>query len=162
MVNTVAERDVVISGVTLDSVYYSGPNVPGSFLLTNNGTVSSAAALSNFTWGQHSDSQAWFAFDVTVSRPDSNQNTLFKLNNDESGVYNLMAMVSVEWLENGASVNKRMVLEGKSSFSQGSQFTAQVQISNTNQDDKAEVSGSVGVTVPVIAVLASIAFTWLF
>jgi hypothetical protein len=153
LINAYADREVIIAGVTLDGVYYYGPNVTGNFLLTN-GTVSELGSQNNFNWGQHSNSQAWFSLAVTVSKPDSNENTLFKLNNDESGVYNFMALVSVEWIENGASVKKRVALESKS-FNQGSQFSAQVQIANTKQDDAMSMSS-------IIAISSSILFASVF
>jgi hypothetical protein len=153
LINSYAGGQVDISSVTLDGVFYYGPNVPGNFLLTND-TVSELGSQNNFNWGQHSNSQAWFSLAVTVSKPDSNENTLFKLNNDESGVYNFMALVSVEWIENGASVKKRVVLESKS-FNQGSQFSAQVQIANTKKDDAMSMSS-------IVAAYSSILFASVF
>eukprot|EP00029_Vermamoeba_vermiformis_P007311 TRINITY_DN3128_c0_g1_i1.p1 TRINITY_DN3128_c0_g1~~TRINITY_DN3128_c0_g1_i1.p1 ORF type:complete len:1004 (+),score=133.59 TRINITY_DN3128_c0_g1_i1:37-3012(+) len=145
LVNTFSPQ-VVISRVTLDQVYYQGPNVQGHFLLTDGVNVSSRAANNNFTWGQLTSSQLWFSFDVTVSKLISSADTLFKIDNGQSGVYYFMAVVEVEWLlagtpnanvpitlpipsDNSTSpypFKKRMVLQGTAS--QGSQFTAELQI----------------------------------
>jgi hypothetical protein len=147
LVNTFSPQ-VVISRVTLDQVYYQGPYVQGHFLLTDGVNVSSRASHNNFTWGQLTSSQLWFSFDVTVSKLSTSDDTLFKINNGQSGVYSFMAVVEVEWLLPGTPTanvpitlpvpapsynsaspypfKKRMVLQGTAS--QGSQFTAQVQI----------------------------------
>ncbi len=147
--------EVDISSVTLNAIYYYGPNVPGQFLLTND-SVTYLGAVNNFTWGQRSSSQAWFSIDVTVSAPDSNEDTLFKLNKGEVGVYNFVAIVEVEWTPESATPNalptpvssnspnpfkKRMALQGTLSR-QGSQFTSQVQIDGTKTQNEDAVSGS--------------------
>jgi len=129
--------------VTLDSVYYQGQNVPGHFLLANGSTMSYRAYHSNFTWGQHSNSQVWFSLSVTVSSPSENDDTLFKLYNGQDGIYSFLAVVDVEWVLVGSPstgpvsppfnstssfpFKKRMTLQGAAT-TQGSQFTTQVQI----------------------------------
>eukprot|EP00029_Vermamoeba_vermiformis_P012604 TRINITY_DN746_c0_g1_i1.p1 TRINITY_DN746_c0_g1~~TRINITY_DN746_c0_g1_i1.p1 ORF type:complete len:921 (-),score=86.05 TRINITY_DN746_c0_g1_i1:34-2796(-) len=156
--------EVDIAKVSVDAIYFYGPNVPGHFLL-NNGTISSLGALNNFTWGQYSSTQAWFSIDVTVSPPGSNENTLFKLNNGESGVYNFVAIVEVEWTPDSTTphalptpvsspsnrVKKRVVLQGTLPR-QGAQFSAQVQIGTRKDDD---VSGSSFLTISTMALLLS-------
>ncbi len=151
LVNTNSPQ-VVISHVTLEQVYYQGPNIAGHFLLTNGGNVSSRAAHNNFTWGQLSSSQLWFSFDVTISKLASYEDTMFKLDNGQSGVYSFTAIVEVEWMLDGTPTanapitlpsplpsynstypyqfKKRVALQG--TLSQGSQLNAEVQITGTS------------------------------
>ncbi len=149
MINAYSSR-VSLSKVTLESVYYYGPNINFQYLLFN-GNQTDIAMSSNFVSGSMGSSQAWFGLDVSVSTPQSGDNTLFKLYQGQNGVYNFVAVVDVEWFVANSSSSvtpvgppvelsnqptdpgapftfkKRMALQGSVS-NQGSQFTAQVQI----------------------------------
>ncbi len=136
-------------------MYYYGPNVNYQYLYYNT-SLTNVAIANNFSTGSSGSSQAWFGLDISVSTPNSGDNsTLFKLYQGQNGVYNFVAIVDVEWfVTNGSSsvtpvapvvpvgpstpsttsnstapvaFKKRMVLAGSVS-NQGSQFTAQVQI----------------------------------
>lgn len=109
-------------------MYYYGPNVGFQYLFYDN-NVTSAAQSNNFNWGSLGASQAWFSIDVSVSTPQSSDNTLFKLYQGQNAVYNFVAYVDVQ--SNGTnaptSFKKRMTVQS-SGANQNSQFTAQVQI----------------------------------
>jgi hypothetical protein len=151
--------EVDIARVTVDAIYYFGPNRPGQFLLSN-GTTSSLGSSNNFAWGQYSNTQAWFSIDVTVSPVNSSANTLFKLNDGESGVYSFIAIVEVEWRPDSATpasspsnpLKKRVALQGTLPR-QGTQFSAQVQIGGVRKDEA--VSSSSFLTTSTIALLLS-------
>jgi hypothetical protein len=126
-----SSSEATISQVTVTDVYYSGPNIPGRYLLSN-GSASSLAEANNFQMGPRSSSQAWFSLDISVSAPNSADNTVFKLNNGQRGVYNFIAFADVEWQFADATRTKRVVLQ--SSVAPNTRFTAQVEITPPNDE----------------------------
>ncbi len=176
MINAYSSR-VSLSNVTFDYVTYDGPNVGWNYLYYYQQPTGIALA-NNFTLGSRGNSQAWFSVDVAVSTTYENQNTLFKLNPGQNGVYNFVAVVYVEYsvANNGSNLigpptdpsipaeppveqynvptpfKKRMVLQG-STTNQGSQFAAQVQIAGPTpsvQQQTPTVSDPVSSSVSVV------------
>ncbi len=85
-----------LSHVTLDSVYFYGPNIDFDYLYFDH-NATNLAVSNNFTKGSLGTNQAWFSVDVSVSTPQSGEDTLFKLYQGQNGVYNFVAVVDVEW-----------------------------------------------------------------
>jgi hypothetical protein len=144
LVNAFSPR-VSLSQVSLVSIYYYGPNVNYQYLYYDT-NVTDVAIANNFTTGSIGSAQAFFGLDISVSTPGSGDDSLFKLYQGQSGVYNFVVIVDVEWFVASAPLpavapvapntpfafKKRMALQGSVS-NQGSQFTAQVQIAGSDQ-----------------------------
>jgi hypothetical protein len=178
VVNAYSPR-VTLSSITLNSVYYYGPNIGYQYLLIEN-NMSSLAASNNFAWGALDATRAWFSVDVSVSTPDSSEETLFKLNQGQSAWHSFVAIVDIEWIEfNGptsapqgpvganepmtqntpsdppTSVKKRMALQGPVS-NQGSQFSAIVQVAGPTQEPGTSVSSAVPSSCAFAAIMLAV------